>query len=159
MRATFGRNVPRSRYPSAVPKDACTGFPCNREFVYHSVLTILACLGILAGNCASLFVGPDAGGCRPADMLRRPLAVSIPSYIIGPGDVLQVFVWRKPDLSVSMPVRPDGKVSTPLVEDILAVGKTPSAAGARHRKGPGRIRALAAGQRDRQSADQHVQPE
>jgi polysaccharide export outer membrane protein len=47
-------------------------------------------------------------------------------YIIGPGDVIQVFVWRNPELSVSVPVRPDGKVSTPLVEDMVAVGKTPS---------------------------------
>lgn len=47
-------------------------------------------------------------------------------YIIGPGDVIQVFVWRNPELSVSVPVRPDGKVSTPLVEDIVATGKTPS---------------------------------
>src|SRR5690606_9423858 len=47
-------------------------------------------------------------------------------YIIGPGDVLQVFVWRNPDLSVSVPVRPDGRISTPLVEDMVAVGKRPS---------------------------------
>jgi polysaccharide export outer membrane protein len=45
-------------------------------------------------------------------------------YIIGPGDTLQVFVWRNPELSVSVPVRPDGKISTPLVEDMVAVGKT-----------------------------------
>ena len=50
-----------------------------------------------------------------------------PDYLIGPGDTLQVFVWRNPDLSVTVPVRPDGKVSTPLVEDMPAVGKTPSA--------------------------------
>lgn len=47
-------------------------------------------------------------------------------YIIGPGDILQVFVWRNPDLSVTVPVRPDGKISTPLVEDMPAVGKTPT---------------------------------
>jgi len=49
------------------------------------------------------------------------------NYLIGPGDVLQVFVWRNPELSVTVPVRPDGKVSTPLVEDMPAVGKNPSA--------------------------------
>jgi polysaccharide export outer membrane protein len=47
------------------------------------------------------------------------------NYIIGPGDTLEVFVWRNPELSVSIPVRPDGKISTPLVEDMVAVGKTP----------------------------------
>ena len=49
-----------------------------------------------------------------------------PDYIIGPGDTVQVFVWRNPELSVTVPVRPDGKISTPLVEDMVAVGKTSS---------------------------------
>jgi polysaccharide export outer membrane protein len=47
-------------------------------------------------------------------------------YIIGPGDTLAVFVWRQPELSVTIPVRPDGRISTPLVEDLVAVGKTPT---------------------------------
>ena len=47
------------------------------------------------------------------------------NYIIGPGDTLEVFVWRNPDLTRTVPVRPDGKISTPLVEDMVAVGKTP----------------------------------
>jgi polysaccharide export outer membrane protein len=47
-------------------------------------------------------------------------------YLIGPGDTLDVFVWRQPDLSIKVPVRPDGRISTPLVEDLVAVGKTPS---------------------------------
>lgn len=47
-------------------------------------------------------------------------------YVVGPGDTLQVFVWRNPELSTSVPVRPDGKISTPLVEDMVAVGKTPT---------------------------------
>jgi len=47
-------------------------------------------------------------------------------YVIGPGDTLQVYVWRNPDISVTVPVRPDGYISTPLVEDIKAINKTPS---------------------------------
>jgi polysaccharide export outer membrane protein len=47
-------------------------------------------------------------------------------YLIGPGDNLQIFVWQSPDLSTSVAVRPDGRISTPLVEDMVAVGKTPS---------------------------------
>jgi len=46
--------------------------------------------------------------------------------VIGPGDTLQVYVWRNPELTSTVPVRPDGKISTPLVEDMVAVGKTPS---------------------------------
>jgi polysaccharide export outer membrane protein len=47
-------------------------------------------------------------------------------YLIGPGDTLRVFVWRNPEISATVPVRPDGKISTPLVEDMIAVGKSPS---------------------------------
>lgn len=49
-----------------------------------------------------------------------------PDYLIGPGDGLSIFVWRNPELSISLPVRPDGKISTPLVEDVQAAGKTPT---------------------------------
>jgi len=47
-------------------------------------------------------------------------------YRIGPGDSLQVFVWNHPELSVTVPVRPDGLISTPLIENMQAGGKTPS---------------------------------
>lgn len=47
-------------------------------------------------------------------------------YLIGAGDTLSVFVWGNKDFSVDVPVRPDGKITTPLVEDISAVGKTPT---------------------------------
>lgn len=46
------------------------------------------------------------------------------NYIIGPGDTLNIIVWRNPELSLSVPVRPDGKVSTPLVDELVAQGKT-----------------------------------
>lgn len=49
-----------------------------------------------------------------------------PEYVIGPYDSLQVFVWRAPELSAQVQVRPDGRISTPLVEDIIAAGKSPT---------------------------------
>ena len=55
-----------------------------------------------------------------------PAAAVSADYIIGPGDTIQVFVWRNPELSVTVPVRPDGKISTPLVENMVAIGKSPS---------------------------------
>jgi polysaccharide biosynthesis/export protein len=48
------------------------------------------------------------------------------TYVIGPGDTLQIFVWRNPELSTTVPVRPDGQISMPLVENMAAVHKTPS---------------------------------
>lgn len=48
------------------------------------------------------------------------------SYLIGAGDSLQIFVWGNPDLSTTVPVRPDGRITTPLVEDVVASGKTPT---------------------------------
>jgi polysaccharide biosynthesis/export protein len=46
------------------------------------------------------------------------------NYIVGPGDNLNISVWRNPELSMSVPVRPDGKIATPLVDDLVAQGKT-----------------------------------
>lgn len=48
------------------------------------------------------------------------------NYIIGPGDGLSIVVWRNPELSMNVPVRPDGKITTPLVEDLPAMGKDAS---------------------------------
>jgi polysaccharide export outer membrane protein len=45
-------------------------------------------------------------------------------YLVGPGDTLNIIVWRNPDLFMTVPVRPDGKISTPLVDELVAQGKT-----------------------------------
>ena len=49
-----------------------------------------------------------------------------PQYLIGPGDSVNIQVWRNPELSMTVPVRPDGKITTPLVEDLPATGRTPT---------------------------------
>jgi polysaccharide biosynthesis/export protein len=49
------------------------------------------------------------------------------NYIIGPGDMVNIVVWRNPELSMEVPVRPDGKISAPLIEDLPAIGKNPTA--------------------------------
>lgn len=46
------------------------------------------------------------------------------SYLVGPGDSLNIIVWRNPELSLSVPVRPDGKFSTPLIDELVAQDKT-----------------------------------
>ena len=79
-------------------------------------LRILLTMGLvsLLAACAS---GPELPKGAPAAATQ---------YLIGPGDQLDIFVWNNPDLSVNIPVRPDGRLSTPLVEDMQAVGKTPT---------------------------------
>jgi len=57
---------------------------------------------------------------------QRPAPADQSDYQIGAGDNLQVFVWKSPELSADVPVRPDGKITTPLVPDIQAQGKTPT---------------------------------
>ena len=87
-------------------------------------------IGALAGSGAAMAAvdaaGPSATTPAPATM-AAPAATDVPpDYLLGPGDTIQVFVWRNPELTISVPVRPDGKISTPLVDDMVAIGKTPS---------------------------------
>lgn len=85
------------------------------------LLLFLALLVFAAAGRGAESAPPAASTAVP------PQAADVdPDYIIGPGDTIQVFVWRNPELSVTVPVRPDGKISTPLVEDMGAVGKSSS---------------------------------
>jgi polysaccharide export outer membrane protein len=65
------------------------------------------------------------GGCAStrSGVAEQPQAAT-PDYLIGPGDSVNIIVWRNPEVSMSVPVRPDGKITTPLVEDLPASGKT-----------------------------------
>lgn len=73
---------------------------------------------LMLSGCATTEYPPLEGGPAPAQVT--------PDYIIGAGDSIEIFVWRNPELSSSVTVRPDGKITTPLVEDVPASGKTPT---------------------------------
>jgi polysaccharide export outer membrane protein len=82
---------------------------------------LVGMLGLSALSFAPLLTLADV----PASDAVPPASVPA-DYLIGPGDTLKVYVFQNEELSVTVPVRPDGKISTPLVEDMVAVGKTPS---------------------------------
>ena len=74
-------------------------------------LMLVTAIGVLTGCASSVPSAPPAA------------ADAEYTYVIGPGDTLNIVVWRNPELSMSVPVRPDGKITTPLVEDLPALGK------------------------------------
>lgn len=84
------------------------------------VLSLLAGL-VLAAACSSA-PPPPSEGVSVAQLQEQ----TYPDYVIGPYDRLNVFVWRAPELSSEISVRPDGRISTPLVDDMVAAGKTPA---------------------------------
>lgn len=86
----------------------------HRRFRLRDAL-LLSALAISASACSGNYP-PLAGTPAPA----------VAEYVIGPEDMLNVYVYRAPELTVETPVRPDGRISTPLSPDVLALGKTPS---------------------------------
>ncbi len=75
---------------------------------------------------AFLLLAACASGPRPGDAPTvNPQAQAVEAYRIGVDDSVRVAVWQNPDLNVTVPVRPDGKISVPLVGDVEAGGKTP----------------------------------
>ena len=75
---------------------------------------------------AFLMLAACASGPRPGSAPTvNPEAQAVEAYRIGVDDVVRVAVWQNPDLNVTVPVRPDGRISVPLVGDVVAGGRTP----------------------------------
>lgn len=85
---------------------------------------VTALRGALLLVALTLLAACGSSGVRPEHC--PVVSTGLDNYVIGPGDMLQIVVWRNQELSTQIPVRPDGKISTPLVDDMIASGKTPS---------------------------------
>lgn len=73
-----------------------------------------------------LLVACGGSGGSAATTVSEADTAGAEDYVIGAGDALQVFVWGHDDLTITVQVRPDGEISTPLVEDLQAAGRTPT---------------------------------
>jgi len=92
------------------------------KFPFHAALAIAALASLALAGCASRG-GPELPPASFVSMQEGPGE----EYVIGPLDELTIHVWRNPELGASnIQVRPDGRITTPLVTDMPAVGKTPA---------------------------------
>jgi len=88
-----------------------------------TLITRLACVAALVLLAGCTDKHPPAPATTAA---ATAAAVKQDVYVIGPGDQLNIFVYDSPQLSMAVPVRPDGRISTPLVPEMMAAGKTPT---------------------------------
>ena len=90
------------------------------------VSRVFLILPVLFGCCVFFSLGTPVSGAD-GDSMRtgKKMASADKEYIIGPSDVLEIQVWREPNLSCTMPVRPDGKITMLLLNDVQAAGLTP----------------------------------
>ena len=79
-------------------------------------IVLSVALAMLLAACSSNSYPPAPSSASTSDY----------KYLIGPLDVVNIIVWRNPELSMAVPVRPDGRINTPLVEDVPALGKNPA---------------------------------
>ena len=95
---------------------------------FGRIFTVVAIMALFSFLPGCEYRGPgDVPVLSVAEVPKLPASAQPEDYVIGAGDTLSVFVYRNPDLSeASVAVRPDGRISVPLIEDIYAAGKTPT---------------------------------
>jgi polysaccharide export outer membrane protein len=101
-----------------------------RRLYALALVSVLVAIPTVAQEGATQTSQPDSqAGAPPASGTAPRGATSDPNYVIGPQDVIDVNVWKEPDISRTVPVRPDGKISLPLLNDVQAAGLTPAQLG------------------------------
>jgi len=98
---------------------------CRRLTLLTVAFSLLLALSMGAQEAAGR-QHPQAITTSAANELAKKVATQDPNYVIGSQDMLDISVWREPDFSRTVPVRPDGKISLPLLNDMQAAGLTPS---------------------------------
>jgi polysaccharide export outer membrane protein len=93
-----------------------------RQTRQAAALAAICLSALLLSGCASI---PNPFGAAAPEAPKDSDYAKDWVYRVGPGDSLSIFVWRNPELSQTVTVRPDGRFSTPLVKEYLATGKTP----------------------------------
>jgi polysaccharide export outer membrane protein len=95
---------------------------------FATQLALAACFAIISGqetqNAQKGTPNPAAAASSPQSRSTQAAVAADPDYKIGPLDVLRIDVWKEPDISRTVPVRPDGKISLPLLNDMQAAGLT-----------------------------------
>lgn len=97
----------------------------SKRLELATALALLA-LAMPAAAQTNTDAKPTSQTSQPAPATATKSATSDPNYVIGPQDVLDINVWREPELTRQVPVRPDGKISLPLLNDVQAAGLTPT---------------------------------
>ena len=88
-------------------------------------LAVLMGMVALAASMLAQTAGVTKSEAAKTDKAADAAAATPPDYVIGADDTLHISVWKEPDLSETLPVRPDGKISMPLLNDVMAAGLTP----------------------------------
>ena len=103
----------------------------KRRFIFAMAMS-LSLLPVVAGGLDSAKGQQDgrtassaASNSKATTQPKEPLSIAGPDYVIGADDTLHISVWKEPDLTNTLPVRPDGKISMPLLNDVQAAGLTP----------------------------------
>lgn len=92
------------------------------QYRFARLLAGCALASVALTGCMGSASGPELPPASFVAMQEGPGE----EYVIGPLDTLTIFVWRNPELGAKVQVRPDGRITTPLITDMPAVGKTPS---------------------------------
>jgi len=97
----------------------------GRSALPRAFITVVSVVILSVNLCGSGSAAAAATGIKEGKKAKSVSVPVVPGYLIGPEDILEISVWKNPDLSKVVTVRPDGRITLPLVGDVMASGRTP----------------------------------